>query len=211
MLLLPDGVTLAVANGGILTDPDAPGIKLNRDRLESSLAYIDIRDGRLIEQRRLPEDYIQLSLRHMALDRQGLLAIAMQYEGPSGDMVPLVVTHRPGQGALQVLSTPDQGLGRLRNYCGSVAFDVSGHVLAVTSPVGGVTAFWEVGGRRFLGVAEQGDVCGLAATDRVGEFVVTSGLGAAGHLRADDAGLHVFAGSGLDSAPWDNHLLRVAL
>ena len=53
--------------------------------------------------------------------------------------VPLLVTHRPGDPTLEALSAPGQALGRLRNYCGSVAFDAASRVLAVTSPVGGGT------------------------------------------------------------------------
>jgi hypothetical protein len=213
-LLLQDGKTLVVANGGILTDPDAPGVKLNRDSMESSLAYIDVGDGRLVDVLRLPAEYAQLSLRHMSLSRGGLVAVAMQYEGPSSDLVPLVVTHRPGDKTLETLPAPDRALGRLRNYCGSVAFDGSDRVLAVTSPVGGVVGLWDMAGdggeRRFLGVAEKGDVCGLAAAEHVGAFIVTSGLGGAGHVAVADPAFHGFSTPLLAAGKWDNHLLRVA-
>lgn len=125
--------------------------------------------------------------------------------------MPLVVTHRLGRGPLQILNAPDMSLGRLRNYCGSVAFDASGRVLAVTSPVGGVTAFWNIGDGRFLGVAEQGDVCGLATADRIGEFIVTSGLGGAGRVSAGEPRLRAFSDKTVSGARWDNHLLRVTL
>jgi hypothetical protein len=208
-LLLPDGATLVVANGGILTDPDAPGIKLNRDDMDSSLAYIDTRDGKIVAQHRLSDEYAQLSLRHMAMTPDGTVAVAMQYEGPSSDRVPLLVTHRLGDAALAPLSAPDRGLGRLRNYCGSVAFDDSSRVLATTSPVGGVTAFWDMGSRQFVGVAEMGDVCGLAASRRVGEFVVTSGIGGAATVSAAERHLDPFAADAVAKAHWDNHLLRI--
>ena len=207
-LLLSDGNTLAVANGGILTDPEAPGVKLNRDRLESSLAYIDLRDGAILAQHRLAESLAQLSLRHMAMNQNGLLAIAMQYEGASGDRVPLVVTHRPGERHLEVLAAPERDLARLRNYCGSVAYDVSGRYLAVTSPVGGIVAVWDIAARELLGVAEQADVCGLAAGGAPGEFIVTSGLAGPRALavstQAPSLG-QVLA----RTAAWDNHLLRL--
>jgi hypothetical protein len=209
-LLLPDGVTLVVANGGILTDPDAPGIKLNRNDMESSLAYVDTRDGTIVAQHRLPDEYAQLSLRHMALTPDGTVAVAMQYEGPSGDRVPLLVTHRLGDKALATLSAPDPGLGRLRNYCGSVAFDSTARVLAVTSPVGSVAAFWDLGTRRFVGVAEMGDVCGLAAARRGGEFIVTSGLEGAATVSAAERRMQSFGADTITSAHWDNHLLRIA-
>jgi len=46
LLLMPDGVTLAVANGGIQTLPETGRVKLNRGRIETSLVYLDSRDGR---------------------------------------------------------------------------------------------------------------------------------------------------------------------
>lgn len=208
-LLLDDGVTLVVANGGILTDPDAPGIKLNRDDMDSSLAYIDTRDGKLIARHRLPDDYAQLSLRHLALAENGTVAVAMQYEGPSSDRVPLVVTHRLGDSTLATLTVPDQSLGRLRNYCGSIAFDATSRVLAVTSPVGGVAAFWSTGDRQFVGVAEMGDVCGLAAGARVGEFVIASGLGGAAMVSAAERHPQSLTTDAIASAHWDNHLLQI--
>ena len=208
-LLLPDGITLVVANGGILTDPDAPGVKLNRDSMDSSLAYIDTRDGALLAQYRLPDDYAQLSLRHMAMARDGRVAVGMQYEGPSGDRVPLVVTHRYGDQALALLEAPDSGLSRLRNYCGSVAVDGASRILAVTSPVGGVTGFWDLPARQFIGTADLSDVCGLAAAARDGEFVVTSGLGGAATVAVAERATHPLADGALAAARWDNHLLPI--
>lgn len=211
ILLLPDGITLAVANGGILTDPDAPGIKLNRDSMESSLVYIDARDGALLARFRLPDEYAQLSLRHMAMAQDGSVAIGMQYEGPSGDRVPLVATHRHGDQALALLEAPESGLSRLRNYCGSVAVDGASRILAVTSPVGGVTGFWDLPGRRFVGVADMRDVCGLAATRRDGEFVITSGLGGAATVNVAERAAQPLADAALAAAQWDNHLLPIGV
>lgn len=209
--LLPDGETLVVANGGILTDPDAPGIKLNIDDMDSSLAYIGLRDGRLRHLAKLPDELFQLSLRHLAVAPDGEVAVVMQYEGPSSDRVPLAALSRPGE-ALRVLEFPDRLLGRLRNYCGSAAFDASGRVLATTSPVGGVTALWDRAAGTALGYVEIADGCGLAPTTQDERFFVTSGQG---------GGYMVAAGEGqptrtavesrfLSDGRWDNHMLRLA-
>ena len=42
--LLALGDELVVANGGLLTHPDAPGVKLNIDTMDSSVVRIDARD-----------------------------------------------------------------------------------------------------------------------------------------------------------------------
>src|SRR5690606_16517 len=48
VVLLPDGNTLCVANGGLLTHPDYGKATLNLATMRSSLALLDARDGRLL-------------------------------------------------------------------------------------------------------------------------------------------------------------------
>ena len=208
--LLPDGETLVVANGGILTDPDAPGIKLNVDDMDSSLAYIGLRDGRIRHVARLPDELSQLSLRHLAVAPDGMVAVVMQYEGPSSDRVPLIAFSRPGE-PLRTLELPDRVLGRLRSYCGSAAFDMTGQVLATTSPVGGVTVLWDRASSSCLGYIEIADGCGLAPAT-TGGFLVTSGQGGGFAVRADGAQIarSRIASKFLDDGRWDNHMLRLA-
>ena len=207
--LLPDGETLVVANGGILTDPDAPGIKLNIDDMDSSLAYISLRDGSIRHVARLPDELFRLSLRHLSVAPDGLVAVVMQYEGPSSDRVPLVAFSRPGEG-LRTLAFPDRVLGRLRNYCGSVAFDLAGRVLATTSPVGGATVLWDRDSESCLGYVEIVDGCGLAPMAD-GGFLVTSGQGGGYSVAAGSQGLSraSIASGYFDGGRWDNHMLRL--
>src|SRR5690606_31025455 len=79
VVLMPDGRTLCVANGGILTHPDYGKLELNLDSMRPSLSYVDARDGRLLEQVFLPEELHRLSLRHMALDASGCVWVGCQY------------------------------------------------------------------------------------------------------------------------------------
>lgn len=208
--LLPDGETLVVANGGILTDPDAPGIKLNVHEMESSLAYLRVRDGAPLATVCLPAELFQLSLRHLAIAPDGAVAVVMQYEGPSNDLVPLVALHRPGA-ELQVVALPDRVLGRLRNYCGSAAFDATGRILATTSPVGGVTVLWDMVRNRCPGYVQIADGCGIAPADDGGAFVVTSGRGGAFLVGAGADGVecHPVRSTLLDAGRWDNHAMRL--
>lgn len=46
VLLMPDGKTLCVANGGILTHPDYGKLELNLDTMRPSLAYLDAASAR---------------------------------------------------------------------------------------------------------------------------------------------------------------------
>lgn len=200
--LLALGDTLAVANGGLLTHVDAPGVVLNPDSMNSSLALIDARDGRIDALHRLSHDLRRLGLRHMAARSDGTIAVGMQYEGARVDDVPLVAVLRPGE-ALRPLELDLQS--RLKNYVGSVAFDASGRILALTSPRGGVALLHDLDADKPVALFEVPDGCALGA-DGVGRFVVGSGLGG---MRRVDAGraTRMTLDAPVDAARWDNHLL----
>lgn len=79
-LLLDTDGSLLVANGGIPTLPETGRLKLNLDRMDSSLVRLAPDRGTLLGQWRL--DDARLSLRHMAWGQDGLGAA-----GPAGRML----------------------------------------------------------------------------------------------------------------------------
>tara|TARA_R110002049_G_scaffold135819_1_gene295404 strand:- start:875 stop:1975 length:1101 start_codon:yes stop_codon:yes gene_type:complete len=204
--LLALGDELVVANGGLLTHPDAPGVKLNIDTMDSSVVRIDARDGRINAQHRLGAALHRVGLRHLAAAPDGTVAVVAQYEGPVGDDVPLVALLRPGR-ALAPLELPQQE--RLKNYVGSVAFDAGGRMLGLASPRGGVALFHDVDADTTRGLIEVPDGCGIAATRKPGEFVVSSGLGGVRRWLAGE-GSRLTGAAELDHSRWDNHLLELA-
>lgn len=202
--LIRGGRFLAVANGGLLTHPDAPGVKLNLDSMDSSLVFLDLGTREPVASFRLASDLRQLSLRHLAVGGDGTVAVVMQYEGPRGDPVPLVALQRGG-GPLFCLDLTDADRVSLRQYCGSAAFDSSGRILGFTSPVGGTALFVDIATGQVLGRMNGPDICGIAADGVSGRFVVTSGLGGAWRKRADGDG-EPAVGQFAAGAHWDNHL-----
>src|SRR3546814_10623110 len=78
MLLMPDGVTLVVTNGGILTHPDYPQENLDIAGMDPSLAYVDARDGALVGIHRLTPELAQLSMHHLAVADDGTVYVVMQ-------------------------------------------------------------------------------------------------------------------------------------
>jgi len=201
---MPDGATLAVANGGILTHPDQDRAKLNIDTMRPNLAYLDATSGRLLALAELPSHLHQLSIRHLAVDRRGRVAIAMQYEGSRQDRVPLVGVHERGAD-VRLFPAPDSIERRLRHYTGSIAFDRAGEVLAVSSPRGHLVTFWDAAQGALLSHVAARDACGVAATGREGEFLVTGGDGA---LRLVDgrSGESRILVAPDGERHWDNHL-----
>ncbi len=203
---LRDGDTLVVANGGILTRPDLPRVKLNVPTMSPSLCYIDRRSGTLLERRRLDRSLHRLSIRHLAVAIDGTVGIAMQYEGPARDLVPLVASHRRGE-ALSLFRGPAHIVRAMKQYCGSVCFDRGGHILAVSSPRGHVITFWDARGGAFIAEIPVADGSGVAPSATRGEFLVSSGDGSVfvANLRAAAATSRAIVRDPRNC--WDNHLV----
>lgn len=205
VVLMGDGRTLCVANGGILTHPDFERVKLNLPTMEPSLAYIDIASGETVEKVKLAPELHQLSIRHMALDAAGDVWFGCQYEGDPADRPPLVGRHRRGR-AIELFPGPADTLRALDNYVGSVAVDASGAVLATSSPHGGIIVFWDTATGRCLGSRALADGCGVAPAGPA-SVVATSGRGAIVEAGPDAGRVILDADAGRPA--WDNHLRRL--
>lgn len=204
ILLMPDGRTLCIANGGILTHPDYDSVKLNLDTMKPSIAYLDVATGDLQEQAFLDPSLRRLSIRHMALDARGTVWFGCQFEGDPTERPPLVGRHRRGREP-ELFAGPPETLRGLDNYIGSLATDLAGDIVATSSPRGGLIAFWDASTGRFLGQERLADGCGVAPFG-TGEILASSGRGAI--EIATPAGRPV-ALSGDSVTGWDNHLRRL--
>lgn len=199
-LLMPDGETIVVANGGIETYPDYGRQKLNIATMEPSLVFIDRRSGALLEQHKLPAAQHQLSIRHLAVDAGSRVWFGCQYEGNPTDRPPLVGFACRGD-AMTMIDIAPEPLAALSNYVGSVAANLDGTRIAFASPVGGTILTVDAATARQAGRFALADGCGLAPTPA--GFLATSGRGDVLDLA-----------SGLDAKPspsvlWDNHILAI--
>jgi hypothetical protein len=195
---LADG-RLAVANGGIATDP-TDRTKLNLDSMRPNLAILTA-EGRLDDRMTLTADLRQNSIRHLALAPGGTIAFAMQWEGDPAEAVPLLGLWKPGQPP-RLCPPPEREALAMRGYAASIAFSGDGRQVGLTSPRGGrVQVFGSDGSA--LASLPRADVSGIAPAP--GGFVVTDGSGVVAAL--EDGGLRP-----LSSAPvaWDNHLVALA-
>lgn len=191
-LLLRDGRTIAVANGGILTHPDYPRQKLNLATMTPSLAYIDLASGALLEQVRLPPSLHQLSIRHMAEAGDGSIWLGGQYEGAVTDEVDLIGRHQRSQD-IEMVSLPGAQRRALRQYVGSIKASGDGSKIALTSPRGGVSLTLDATTSSLLSARAVPDVCGVVAHGSA--FAWSSGSGAI-----------VSQTSASSNFQWDNHL-----
>jgi uncharacterized protein len=206
-VLMPDGRTLCVANGGVLTHPDYGKLELNVDTMAPCLAYVDVATGDLLETVALPADLHKLAFHHLAVDASGTVWFGCQYHGAKSDTPAVVGRHRRGH-EIEMFTGSDDVLRGLSNYIGSVAVDSTGTVVATSSPVGGVVAYWDSATGRSLGMTELRDGCGLApgATEA---FRLTSGYGEIAEAGPTEPLTEIRPAS--DDLAWDNHLRRIAV
>jgi hypothetical protein len=204
LLLMPDGATLVVANGGIRTHPERDRAKLNLDSMTPSLAYLDLADGRLRGDYRLPEERHRLSIRHIAVLGTGGVAIAMQYEGDIRDRVPLVGIHAGDR--IRLLEAPAEVQAQMRQYGGSVAVDRGGGLIAVSAPRGNLITFWDAAAGAYLTSTMVADGCGVAPTEQPGAFLITSGQGRVMRFEPKSGRRTMLEPAGLPDSGWDNHL-----
>ncbi len=204
LLLLPDGETLAVANGGIATDPEvADGRTALDTAVTSDLVLIDRRSGTPRGQWRLPPALADLSIRHLALDRQGQVWFGCQWEGAHEATPPLIGCLTAAR-QIRLLETTAFA-GNLANYVGSVASDRRGGLIAFSSPRAGAVVIADAAAGRLVGMVSLGDGCGLAADTEPGCFVATSGGGVIEWLGLDETKITAEP-LRTSAVRWDNHL-----
>ncbi|MCV2402621.1 DUF1513 domain-containing protein [Marinomonas sp. C2222] len=175
--ILWQGNTLAIANGGLKTHPNNDREILNRETMEPNLTYLSLENGQPLNKLTHPKEYSQLSIRHLDINRDGIAALGFQYKGDLRDQVPLVALSHISWSDIKYLSMPEDVRIRFKQYCGSVCFDKSGNILAISTPRGGLVAFWDVNSKTYLGLKNCRDVCGIAPTDSSHEFLLSSGTG----------------------------------
>ncbi|MEG3641468.1 DUF1513 domain-containing protein [Magnetococcus sp. PR-3] len=208
LAMLADGRTLVVANGGILTHPDTPRAKLNLASMQPSLVYLDTQTGHLLEQHHLDQDLHQNSIRHLAVGQGDRVCFVMQYQGSKRHHPPLVALHQRGE-AIQLCSAPAAIQKQMRHYCGSVAADCTGRCFGVSSPKGGLTTFWRGVDGHYLGQVALKDGCGVTATERPGEFLLSSGQGQLQRVQWRLNRIEAQTAVAISGARWDNHMITL--
>lgn len=196
--LMADG-RLAVANGGIMTDP-TDRTKLNIGQMRPNLSLLDA-SGAISEVMELDAALLANSIRHLALAADGTLAFAMQWEGDPDAKVPLLGLWRPGTRP-RLCEAPPEETGLMKAYAGSVAFSGDERRVAITSPKGGVVMIFDAAGQP-VATHLRADLCGLAPGQGAG-LTATDGQGAV--WSCTDTGLDLIA---RHETQWDNHLIRI--
>ena len=189
--MMPDGHTLCIANGGILTHPDTGRAKLNLHEMQSSIAFMDSRHGDVIARFDVPESIRRLSLRHMAVDHKMTVWLGGQYEGDESELAPLIATADMETGLEFPNIAPIRELG-LANYVGSVARHGDGRKIAFSSPRSGRLIVVDADKGIISKAGMIPNVCGVAASKD--GFFATSHSGEANQRKT--------------AVHWDNHVVN---
>lgn len=207
IILLHDGHTLAIANGGILTHPDTGRQKLNLETMVSSLAFVESRDGRMINNVSISgADRQSLSIRHMAVTKNDVVVGCQDQSGINEP--PLIFRcDAVGQNALVPLDMPDFMKTQFSGYCGSVAYDAGSSTVVVTSPTGGVVGIWDgADDYTWLGDVQMPDGCGATKNPEHAGFALSSGEGVLSLISSDGT---IRVQLNYPFRKWDNHLVSV--
>lgn len=204
LILMPDKRTLAVANGGIDTTPEAGRENLNVETMQASLAFVDALTGRLVAKHALQGDLQRLSIRHLAADAQHRIWFGGQWQGDT-QAAPELIGSASCDAPIRLI-TPQTPLGStLKGYIGSMAASADGAVIAASAPKAGQAVFIEAATGRIAGISEVKDVCGIAGV-AAHEFALTSGFGA---FRIEADATHIVSAKELADIAFDNHLRRL--
>lgn len=206
LLLLSDGRTLVIADGGLETHPSSDRESLNVATMEPALVYLDTGTGDVMETHRLAAALHKLSIRHLALAQGDLVCFGCQHQGPAGEHPELIGFHRRGSNP-ELLQASSEIYRPMRNYVGSVCANAAGDLIAASSPRGGVAVIIDPAARRVIDTRRLEDVCGLAPRPAGNGFVMTSGAGAVEAWPRMPDGVV----SPRENLGWDNHAIALRL
>jgi uncharacterized protein len=203
-ILLPDGKTLAIANGGIETHPEYGREMLNIPTMDPSLAFVDL-DGHLIAQYRLPKDIHQLSIRHMAIGADGKVWFGTQWEGDPLQ-TPSLVGCASLEHGLELVPMPKGELNDMRRYVGAMAASRDGTLISASAPRGGYLVHFSAETGRYVGRTVIADSSGITGYGQK-TILASNGEGLIAETEAAGVSRNVVRARGL---AFDNHLRTVA-
>lgn len=201
IVLLGDGKTLAVANGGIETHPDFGRAKLNLASMDSSIVFMNSQDGRIYERHLLPKHLQKLSLRHMVVAGERSVIFGGQYQNQGERVRPLMGRCTLGK-RLRFWKIAPNYLKRFSDYTGSLEISDDQERVAISSPRGGVVGVFDTQAGEIQKLFSIEDSSGISQTND--SFAVSTLSGYFGEL-------DVKKPSKKFNFAFDNHLTRFKL
>lgn len=186
VVLHPDNQHLILALGGIKTRGRE---KVNLDTMQPALLYIDKTSGQ-VKQKVTLDDH-QLSIRHLAVNQNGLVVFACQYQGMD-ELPALIYQSQLGVNQAMPLMANEEDWLRFDDYIGSIA--INDQQVVATSPRGNCYATWRLSDKTLQKIQPLNDVCGTVFQQQ--KIALSSGNGELGLVNK------------MQPTPWhwDNHM-----
>ncbi|MCC7252122.1 DUF1513 domain-containing protein [Hyphomicrobium sp.] len=202
-ILLSDGRTLAVANGGFGNDPQTGRESIGIAIMEPNVAFIDVATGALRARHGLPAAINLLSVRHLAETPTGDIWFGAQWQGALED-TPALIGRVGRDRPIAILESADSLGVALKGYIGAVAVSADGRLLAASAPLAGRVIYADTESGKIVRETAIKDSSGITLGAGASEFAMSTGQGV---VRVEDkAGARTATFSG---AEFDNHLRRV--
>lgn len=203
-IMLDDGRTLAVANGGFGSDPATGRESIDLAGMQPNMAFVDVATGALKAKHGLPPELNRLSVRHLAANPKGEVWFGGQWQGSLEDC-PEIVGRASLDREIWIVESPAPvGIG-LKGYIGSVTLTADSRLLAASAPRAGRVVYVDTETGKFVETVEIADGCGVAGCGH-SHFALSSGQGVVRfeHDNGTAPDLYTFKGT-----EFDNHLRRI--
>ena len=204
-ILLSDGKTLAIANGGFGNDPATGRESIGVAEMAPNVAFVDVTSGALKVRHEVPAGINLLSVRHLVETPQGDIWFGCQWQGGLEDTPALlgrVGLDRP----IAVLEEADPFGIALKGYIGAVAVSGDGRLLAASAPLAGRIIYADVETGKLVHEVRIKDSSGLTFGSGRSEFVMSSGAGVV-RFESDNPNSQKILN--FTGAEFDNHIRRV--
>ncbi|MCV0370126.1 DUF1513 domain-containing protein [Filomicrobium sp.] len=206
VILLEDGVTLAVANGGIDTHPASGREKLNLSTMQPSLVFINSRTGDLVTRQEIDPALHKLSIRHICADARGRVWFGGQWEDAI-ETAPELVGYTSRDEPIRFVSSAQHMGPALKGYIGSVSATNGGEIVSVSAPRAGRILHFDANRSELMGEVLLKDACGIAeASDKT--VAISSGEGI---LEVAAPGKEPHSRISFNDIAFDNHMRRLRL
>lgn len=206
VILLRDGRTLAVANGGYETLPATGRTAIDLAGMRPSLAFLDRLAGTVFATHQPAPAGRMLSIRHLAEDFQGRVWFGAQWEGDA-DATPELIGRATRDGSLTMIE-PVVPLGpALKGYVASVSASRDGRRIAASAPRAGRVVMVDAETGAVSATMQAPDASGVAPRWSQG-FAVSTGFGRLLEWRGETPPLVVADAAGLS---FDNHMRCLAV
>lgn len=204
-IMLSDGRTLAVANGGFGNDPATGRESVGLADMAPSVAFIDVATGALLARQEVPAAINLLSVRHLVETLSGDIWFGCQWQGGREDTPALL--GRVGRDRPMTLLAEADPLGiALKGYIGAVAVSADGRLIAASAPLAGRVVYADATTGRIVHEVAIRDSSGITPARGGAAFAMSTGAGVVRFEGEDTAAAKELRFAGME---FDNHLRRV--